>query len=439
MLEVFEVVEVREVESHAARHPVRDRLKRRQWPVLVTVLFVVCGMAYSLWWGPVVRHHSYWIVPGDIWSTLRSAHFIGWGDLGDVYAAHTAVVTFPGILLALAPVAMICGAFGLTEDIPYYLAHPTAWYVLGPVELLLSCSALFACDALAERLGIGKSRRAIIAVAGAFVLWNVAAFWGHPEDPVAVALAIYGLVMAIDGRWTAAGWLFGAAVAFQPLVLLMLPVMFAIAGKRNALGLAVRCLAPAAVLLVTPLLAEFHVTFQALVDQPNFPTVDHVTPWTSLAPRVGPVRNEAVAGGPGRVLALVLAVGLGFWARRWRTHPEMLAWAAGAALALRCLTESVMDPFYIMPPLIVGLVVVGLESRVRLLALSIVAGAMTMVSNWHFGPWWAWWGVVVGSVVLVTAAGVSSGTAAELTSLELKVSGQCADEQRKTFVGALQG
>ena len=41
--------------------------------------------------------------------------------------------------------------------------------------------------------------------------------WGHPEDAVAVGFALYALVFALDGRWTGAGWLFGAALATQPL------------------------------------------------------------------------------------------------------------------------------------------------------------------------------------------------------------------------------
>ncbi len=428
-----------ETATEVARR-VLNRLNRRRWPAVATVLFVVVAMSYSFWWAPVVRHEAFWIVPGDVWGALRSAHYIGWGDFGGVYGAGTALVTFPGIILVLTPVAMICSAFGLTEDLPYSLAHPSAWYVLGPVELLVSCTALFACDALAERLGISQGRRALIAVAGAVALFNVAMWWGHPEDAVSVALALYALVMALDDRWTAAGWLFGAAVAFQPLVLLMFPVVFAMAGKRNALGLVLRSVAPAALLLATPLIAEFHITFTSLVDQPNFPTVNHVTPWTSLAPILNhSVRDRTVAGGPGRVVALVLAVGLGWWARRWRHRPELLVWAAGAALALRCVTESVMDPFYIWPPLVVGLVLVGRAGWVRLLGVASLVGVMGIVATWRFGPWWAWWAAVVGGVVVVVVSCLPRNTPHVLTQLELKVGDECADEPRKTLVGALQG
>jgi hypothetical protein len=86
------------------------RLRRRAWPLAVTVAFVMTGMAYSLFWAPVVRHHPYWLMSGDLWGTYRAAHWVGWGDLGGVYGSGTALVTFPGILLVLAPLAMLTGA-----------------------------------------------------------------------------------------------------------------------------------------------------------------------------------------------------------------------------------------------------------------------------------------------------------------------------------------
>src|ERR1700689_4768484 len=107
-----------------------SRLRRRAWPLAVTVAFVVTGMAYSLFWAPVVQHHPYWLTPGDLWATYRGAHYIGWGYLGGVYGAGTSLVTLPGILVVLAPLAMLTGAFGLTESFPRFVLHPTAWWGL---------------------------------------------------------------------------------------------------------------------------------------------------------------------------------------------------------------------------------------------------------------------------------------------------------------------
>jgi len=387
------------------------RLHRRAWPLAVTVAFVAIAMADSFFWAPVVRHHPYWLMSGDLWSTYRAAHWVGWGDLGGVYSSGTALVTFPGILLVLAPIAMITGSMGLSEAFPKFVAHPTAWYALGPAALLLSAVALFACDALAERLGVSRGRRAVLCVGEAAALWNVAVIWGHPEDALAVGLALYALVLAFDGRWMGAGWLFGAAMATQPLVVLMFPVLLALAGRGRLLGLAARSVVPALALVLTPLISHFHDTMHALLDQPNYPNLDHATPWTTLAPVLGGSgRGLVVAAGPGRIVAVLLACALGWRARRWRERPDLIVWAATLALALRCFTESVLVPFYIWPVLAVGLVVAARAGRARLgLALALAVG-LSAVAQSHLGEL-PWWSMVTVGLVAVLALGASPADA----------------------------
>jgi len=392
----------------AVRLGVRSRLRERSWPLAVTVLSVLTGMAYCLVWGPDLIHSQTWRIPGDIWGTFRSAQFIGWGDMGNVYGDATGLVTFPGILVVFTPVALVAGALGMTESFPFTLPHPTAWLLLGPYEILVSCSALFACDALAQRLGVSRGRRKLLCVAQGLVLWNVSVIWGHPEDALALALAVYGLVLAFDGRWSGAGWLFGAAVATQPVVVLALPVVLALAGRSRALPFLVRATLPSVLLLAAPFVAEFHVTSHTLLDQPNFPNLDHRTPWTALAPKLGG-RGQflKVAAGPGRVVAVALACVLGWWARRWRDRPEAVVSAVALALALRCFTESVMVAFYLWPVVAVGLVVVMGRSRWRWICGVAAALIVTVCSDFHFGAW-VWWGIVTGGIVLLLVFGIPS-------------------------------
>ena len=253
------------------RAALAGRVRQRKWPILVTAVVLLTGMAYCLAWGPVVRHQGSWVVPGDIWSAYRSAHFIAWGSFGSIYAVGTGIVTFPAILVLFAPLALLTGGLGMTESFPFFPPHPTSWLLLGPYEILLGCSVLFACDALASRLGVAAGRRAILCVAEGVLVWPVLVLWGHPEDALALTLAVYAMVFALDRRWTAAGWLFGLAICTQPLVVLMGPVLLAMSGRRRAPALLLRSALPSVVLLAAPLAAQFHTTTHVLLDQPNFP------------------------------------------------------------------------------------------------------------------------------------------------------------------------
>ena len=141
---------------------------------------------------------------------------------------------FPGILVVLAPIHALTNALGMSVDVYpgrglAYPRHSCFW----SYDIVLSAFALFACDALAERIGVVWSRRAVLALAEGVVLFNISVFWGHPDDAIAVGLAIYSLIAAFDGRFPRAGWLFGAAVAFQPLVIVALPILLALGGKRT--------------------------------------------------------------------------------------------------------------------------------------------------------------------------------------------------------------
>ena len=167
------------------------------------------------------------MIPGDIWSTFRAAHWVGWGNIGGIYGSNTQLVTFPGIAVLLAPVAMVSGALGLGESIaPIFLSQPTSWLLLGPVILLLGSTCLMAFDAMAEELGVNGPRRIVLSFMEAVVIFQVVTMWGHPEDLLALTFSLYALLAMFRGRWTLSGWLWGAAIVTQPLVILMFPLAF---------------------------------------------------------------------------------------------------------------------------------------------------------------------------------------------------------------------
>ena len=364
-------------------------MSRRRWPCALTVATLLTGMAYSLAWGPVIRHHSVWLYPGDIWATLRGAHYVAWGDLGDVYGSHSFLVSFPGILIVLAPVSMLASVLGLSEGFPVPVAHPTAWLVVGPAILMLTAIPLLGLDALAEARGMTARRRRSLVCAEAAVLWIVVAYWGHPEDALALGLLAYALAAVLEQRPRACGWLMGVAVVMQPLSLLVLPALLASVAPRARAGLTLRTVGPASTLLAILLAADLPDTWRALTSQPNYPTVNHPTPWVWLSPSLGP---KVVAAGPARTLCVAAALGVGLWVwlRRRRGRAVDLAWAATLALAARCVFEPVVVPYYVTPAVALALLTAFELGRVRATLAAGLGLAVTAIVFQHAGPvrWW---------------------------------------------------
>jgi len=421
-----------------------ESLPRRTWPIVFSVGFFVLGNLYFFRWGPVVQHTpSSWLSPADLWSTYYASVAFIHGNWNATYSTNTGFLAFPGILILLAPVAALdrslhtslvevmknhhlvahpktfmfsgpvtphgtLATFGKEQLAP----HPQVYLLLAPYEMILSVVALFACDALAERLGVSWTRRALLGAVEAGLLWNVSIRWGHPQDALAVGFAVYAVILGLDQRWKGAGWLFGAALAVQPLVILVLPILLAMAGRERALGLMARGIAPAVVVTIPPLAGDFRHTFTALTQQKAFPLRNHATPWTTFAPKLGGSKKlVAVGGGPVRLVSLALAALLGWWSRRWRTKPEMLVWAVAVAFALRSYTESVLTSYYLWPALAVALVVAARCPSWRF-ALAIAAAVFTSIAaQWNLGefPWWAL--DVAGITVVLAAAAAPDATA----------------------------
>jgi hypothetical protein len=431
MIEILEHSVAVETDLPTGRdHAVALSARRRLVPIVGIVAVVAATMAYSLAWGPLVLHHAVWVVKADVWGTFRTSQFVAWGDIGSVYSSGGGLVSFPGISVALAPVALLVNHLGLSSAFPVGTPHPTAWLVLGPYEAAIGSLVLIPLDSLAEELGVERRARLVSTICEAIVLWPVVAIWGHPEDPLAMAFAIWGLVAAMRGRWRAVGWLCGLALVMQPLVVLMFPIVFALAPRSERLKLALRSAVPSAGLLSAPLLQSWSQTTIALLKQPNYPAIDHATPWLSLAPVLSKARSvriphvhrtvlpdgaahfgvsytrfvygETVAAGPGRLVAIGLAMLLGLYVYRRRPSAETVVWLCCVALGLRCVFEAVMDPYYLWPPLAIAFVLV-VRSRWRLGLAVSAGGLLTWWSYRHLGPW-EWWAPIVILLALVVAA-----------------------------------
>jgi hypothetical protein len=379
---------------------IRDHLMKRGTPLVVTLLVVTSGMAFSFLWLRLTQtglYHGFWLTPGDLWSSYRTAHWVGWGAYASLYSATGGYLTFPGLAILLSPLAVFTRALGLSECFPLMIPHPTAWLLLGPVEMLLGCTSLFALDTLGCRLGVKASRRWIVCTIQGIALWPILVLWGHPEDAISLALAVYALINIFDRRWTRAGWLFGAAVCFQPLVILLLPLCIGRAGMRNASPFVGRSVGPSVILLVVPFLSDWHDTWRAVVTQPTEILLAHVTPWTTIAPHVA---SGIVACGPTRLVAILGSVLFGWYTARRRSDDFTLVYCALLCLALRFTSESALEGYYIWPVVALFLLLGSTSSRSRFLLTGSLAIGMTIVTARHFGLWWVWWGMAVLGLVL---------------------------------------
>jgi len=385
---------------------------RRLFPLLASVALIGVGMGSSTWWSPHFAGTTAWALPHDLWGTLVAARRLLQLNLGGLYTQPTGLVTFPGGAVILVPVAALIdvAGFSLRMPGPHY-PQPAAWLLAGPYQIALSATALFAVDALAERLAVSRLRRLALAAGSAFALWSVSVQWGHPEDAVAVALLLYAILALADGRTERSAWLAGAAIAVQPLVLLALPVLAVRAEPRRLAGYLARAATPAAFSLAIAALANWHATFAAMTSQPNWPSIDHPTPWTPLATHLS---GGAVAAGPARAFAIIAACGCGYLAgRRWQAAPVTGPWSAGmlaevlwwtaVTLALRTAFEPVMVAYYVWPALAVALVA-AVGNWWSLTATGAVAVTLTVVSQFGWRGPWLWWATMMAGLAVTLAA-----------------------------------
>jgi hypothetical protein len=408
----------------------RQRIRRRAFALIASVGLIVVGM-FTTTWGPTLMGRTEWALPYDLWGTLIATTRLAHGNIGGLYAPPTGLISLPGAAVILLPCAALISALGLSLTIPGpHNLHPPVWLLAGPYQIALCCVTLFAADALAEQLGVRFWKRGLLAAASAGILWSVSARWGHPEDAVAVGLLLYAVLAQSRGRPGRAGWLAGAAVCVQPLVLLALPLLLAVLPWRRMPPFLVRTALPSVVLLGASAIANWHDTYTSVTSQPDSPIINHPTAWTSLAPQMA---NQNVAAGPFRLATIVLAClcalairrrwlamaaagpdgpggpggpGGAGGAARWSAAllTEVLWWIA-LALALRSFFEPVMVSYYPWPPMAVALIPAATLSWPRLFAAGVLAGGLTAAAQGPSHAVWIWWvPIVAGLVVLLAVA-----------------------------------
>ena len=275
--------------------------------------------------------------------------------------------------------------------------------------MLLSASVLFAVDAVAVRLGASTRRRSLICAIEVYALYNVL-LWGHPEDAVAVALLLYGCLAASEKRWSRFGWLMGAAVAFQPVVLLALPPLLLAASWRRVPGVIARMAAPTALLLAMPLAMNWSTTVHAFLDQPTFPSLNRPTPWLHLASTlghygyIGSAAAPAAADGPFRLMAICSSLILAIVLRRAVRQLGALLAVVALTLSSWCAFETVIAPYYVWPTIAVAVISLSTASRVRSAITLVLAIVADLASNADLHAEWMWWVIIAALAALIVAS-----------------------------------
>jgi hypothetical protein len=380
---------------------------RHAIPLTGAIVLMGVYMGGSLYVIPHMHHWHEWVYPFDLFNYFFLARYISIGNYQQLYGqflGQTALTTTPGAVVALVPVWVVSHAAGIWVNLSARpQRYPTVWLILGPYQVLLSAPVLFVADAVAVHIGASRARRLLICAGEVYVLCNVLT-WGHPEDAVAVAFLLYSCLAASDRQWPKSAWLFGAAVAFQPFVLLALAPVFFPAGLRRIPGLLARAAAPAAALLVLPLAMNWSVTEQSLVLQPAFRLGGRVTPWIHLAPslaRFGPTAEYLVAGGPVRLLGIAGSLVIGLWFSRAQRTLGLLIVVVALTLTFRCVFESVIAPYYVFPTIAFALVSLSVATWPRSVAAALIAVIVNWVSSFDRDSTWVWWLIVAGLAALV--------------------------------------
>ncbi len=392
-----------------------EKPRRFVAPLVGLLVLVITGMSFSFFWNRLIHSSGIWVTPRDLWSTFRAAQYVTWGGLAQIYNNPAPFQTFPGIAIILAPVAQLADSLHLSASFPTALAHPTAWWVLGPVNLALGGLALFPLDELARRLGIVAKRRVALLALETLLIWPSVAIWGHPEDALSLALALWGLLALGERSWFRVGAFFGLAIVVQPLVFLIVPIVVALVPVRRWPSLVVEIMVPSLLALTAPLIQEWGPTTRTLLRQPNFLSLNHATPWASLAPVITPARVvrvptlqrvklpnghfhlvegfvtvhslAVVAAGPGRVIAILAACAIGLVVKVRAPSWPIIVWLAALALSLRCVFEPVMVPYYLVPGLALALLVAARRVAPAFWSAALAAALCSWLSYFRVSAW----------------------------------------------------
>ncbi len=379
-------------------------------PASASILFILAGLVFSFGnLGLPGQAPGWWFMPTDLWATWHNAQFVSWGRLGQVYAAHTQLMALPGIAILLSPLAWLADKAGLHSGWPIETAHPGAWLVLDPAALAAGSSVLWALDLWARKLGLDTKTRAALLVVETAVTFVAVAPMGHPEDLVALALLLYAMDRADQGRFAQAGWLAGAALATQQLAALGAGVVVALAiSNRNGRSTTSTLWAIGARAVAVPgALAAW-----CLIAAPGA-TWSHLVAGHSSNPWPTPLGALAPGGdaGPLRLAELLGAAMAGVALRKGSGGGADLVWWTGIAFSMRVL-EPLQTPYYLTPAMALFALAAFAAGRWQRAILTAILAAGIGIATGPFqeGHPWALWITILAFTALAAAASAPFGS-----------------------------
>jgi hypothetical protein len=399
---------------------VRSWADARSAPIVATILWLVVGMAFSLYWSSITHggplHLS---APGDLWSLASSSSAILHGNFAGIYVRHGALTSPPAFEFLMTPVLALGQALHLAPHLHAKGEPLSLWFVLGPAGLFVGSTALFAIDAVARSWRLSEQARLALALIGGLAVANVVFGWGHPEDCAAIALVIWS-ALVFDRHGMAAlpkaAWLLGLAIAFQPLAILGVVPILARSTWRNWARCSYRLALPSLVVLAPALFAEPRQTLFVIIRQPFQPRYISFTPLTHLAPSLG---VGVLGGGPTRLLSTAVGALLAAAVCRRRHDLGTVLFMVTVAFTLRLLLETELNWYYLWPLAAVSLLLAIRASWPRFCLCAIALSCSIVIGAHRVHAIGLWWPAMMATmaVMVVSAAPWSIDRRSILTSV----------------------
>jgi hypothetical protein len=403
----------------------------------VPVVVVYCvAVAFGVWYlfvghSEIFGGSGLWQFGDENSSLVAASTVMTHGGVTHLYSMQSMLVAFPGSLYVIGLILGLlrnAGAGPLSFRLSVSHGHfvgmrevGTSWYVCLAVVTAIGLLSIIPLDRLARQLGArGRARIAALIFSGVTMTW-LCVQWGHPDDAAAIGCLALATEFALQRRWRAVGWALGTGLAVQPLIILAIPTLIALAPARRWFAITWRAATVPVAVTLPPLIGAFRYTVRQVVEQPAqwLPTMstNHRTPWFLIAPHISygsitAAEKASVSGGVSRFLAVLLALTVGVWVvrRRGTVSPTEVVGLVSATLSLRLIFETVVIPYYLAPIAVFAVVAVS-TAPARRIATAI---ALSMLSLWmlsqSFGPWTYWFAMTacllaLGAVVMLTARG----------------------------------